>query len=116
MSWARQVVRSRALGVAGWCERLADEVGLATILLSFSVAPFCRLTLANPILTDNERNAAVSHAFLAALAAQGGYTLQRGPDPDTDSVDATIRRGSPRRDVIDIQLKATAKRIAEGSG
>ncbi len=50
----------------------------------------------------------MSYAYLSALAARAGYSLQRGPDPDIDSIDATIRSGSPNRDVIDIQLKATA--------
>ncbi len=60
------------------------------------------------LLTDNQRKAEISHAYLAALAARDGYSMQRGPDPDVDSIDATIRSGAPHWDVIDIQLKATA--------
>ncbi len=64
--------------------------------------------MTDPLLTDNQRKAEMSHAYLAALAARAGYSLQRGPDPDVDSIDATIRSGSPNREAIDIQLKATA--------
>ncbi len=64
--------------------------------------------MTDPLLTDNQRKAEMSYAYVSALAARAGYTLQRGPDPDTDSVDATIRSGSPNRDVIDLQLKTTA--------
>ncbi len=60
------------------------------------------------ILTDNQRKAEMSHAYVSALAARAGYTLQRGPEPDSDSVDATLRSGSPSREMIDLQLKATA--------
>ena len=60
------------------------------------------------LLSDNQRKAEISHAYLAALAARDGYSMQRGPDPDVDSIDATIRSGPPHRGVIDIQLKATA--------
>ncbi|MDE0101241.1 MAG: DUF4365 domain-containing protein [Bryobacterales bacterium] len=60
------------------------------------------------LLTDNQRKAEISHAYLAALAARDGYSMQRGPDPDVDSIDATIRRGAPDWGLIDTQLKATA--------
>lgn len=60
------------------------------------------------LLSDNQRKAEISHAYLAALAARDGYNMQRGPEPDMDSIDATIRSGPPHREVIDIQLKATA--------
>lgn len=60
------------------------------------------------LLSDNQRKAEISHAFLATLAARDGYSMQRGPDPDMDSIDATIRSGTPHREVIDVQLKATA--------
>ena len=60
------------------------------------------------LLTDNQRKAELSHAYVAALAARDGFSLQRGPEPDVDSIDATIRSGPPHRQAIDIQLKATA--------
>lgn len=63
--------------------------------------------MTDAILPDNQRKAEMSFAYVAALAARAGYTLQRGPDPDTDSIDATIRSGSPKRDAIDLQLKTT---------
>ena len=65
--------------------------------------------MADAILTDNDRKAELSFAYLAALAAKAGYTCQRGPQPDGDSIDATIRSGDSRRTACDIQLKATSK-------
>ena len=65
--------------------------------------------MTDAILSDNQRKAELSHAFVAALAAKAGYTVQRGPEPDVDSIDVTIRCGSPNRDAMDIQLKATTK-------
>lgn len=35
-----------------------------------------------------------------------GYTCQRGPQPDTDSIDATINSGDLMRTRFDVQLKA----------
>ncbi len=61
------------------------------------------------LMSENYRKEQVSNAYLAALAAGDGYIVQSGPQPDTDSVDATIRSGSSRRNMIDIQLKATAR-------
>lgn len=61
-----------------------------------------------PILTDNDRKAELSFAYLAALAAAAGFTCQRGPHPDVDSIDATIRTGDSTRMLIDVQLKATS--------
>ncbi len=60
------------------------------------------------ILTDNDRKAELSFAYLAALAAKAGYTCQRGPQPDMDSIDATIRSGDSMRTQFDVQLKATS--------
>ena len=60
------------------------------------------------ILTDNDRKAELSFAYLASLAAKAGYTCQRGPQPDVDSIDATIRSGDPMRTQFDVQLKATS--------
>ncbi|MCY3932746.1 MAG: DUF4365 domain-containing protein [Acidobacteria bacterium] len=68
------------------------------------------------ILSDHNRKAAMSHAYVSALAAEAGLSLQPGPDPDIDSVDATIRSGSPERDVIDLQLKATAAPEVKSDG
>ena len=59
------------------------------------------------VLTDNDRKAELSFAYLAALAAHAGYTCQRGPQPDVASVDATIRSGDPGATQFDVQLKAT---------
>ena len=59
------------------------------------------------ILTDNDRKAELSFAYIAALAAHAGYTCQRGPQPEVASVDATIRSGDASRTQFDVQLKAT---------
>ena len=64
--------------------------------------------MTDAILNDNDRKAELSFACLAALAAGAGYTCQRGPQPDVDSVDATIRSGDPTRTQFDVQLKATS--------
>ena len=64
--------------------------------------------MADAILTDNDRKAELSFAYLAALAAKAGYTCQRGPQPDADSIDATIRSGDLMRTGFDVQLKATS--------
>ncbi len=61
------------------------------------------------ILCSSERKAQLSLAFLTALAARDGYSLQPGPAPDVDSIDVTIRSGSSRRQAVDLQLKATAR-------
>ena len=65
--------------------------------------------MADAILNDNDRKAELSFAYLAALAAAAGYTCQRGPQPDVDSIDATIRSGDAMRTQFDVQLKATSK-------
>ena len=64
--------------------------------------------MTDAILPDNERKAELSFAYLAALAAKAGYTCQRGPQPDVDSIDATIRSGDSMRTQFDVQLKATS--------
>ena len=60
------------------------------------------------ILTDNDRKAELSFAYLAALAAHAGYICQRGPQPDVATVDATIRSGDASSTQFDVQLKATS--------
>ena len=60
------------------------------------------------ILTDNDRKAQLSFAYLSALAAKAGYTCQPGPQPDVDSIDATVRCGDRLRTQFDVQLKATS--------
>lgn len=64
--------------------------------------------MADAILTDNDRKAELSFAYLAALAAYAGFTCQRGPQPDVASVDATIRSGDAGGTQFDVQLKATS--------
>ena len=64
--------------------------------------------MADAILSENDRKAELSFAYLSALAAKAGYTCQRGPQPDMDSIDATIRSGDSARTQFDVQLKATS--------
>ena len=69
-----------------------------------------------PILTDNQRKEKLSHAFIAALAARDGHMFQQGPDPDMDSIDATVRTGPPGREALDLQLKATSNALTGPAG
>ena len=64
--------------------------------------------MAPPILTDNQRKEKLSLAFIAALAARDGHMFQQGPEPDMDSIDATVRSGPPSREAVDLQLKTTS--------
>lgn len=66
------------------------------------------MRLTNTILTDNQRKAELSFAYLSALSVFAGYTCQRGPEPDRDSIDATIRSGDSMRSQFDVQLKSTS--------
>lgn len=59
-------------------------------------------------MNDNQRKAELSYSYLSALCAMLGYTCQRGPTPDDDSIDATVRTRGSNRPVFDVQLKATS--------
>ena len=72
--------------------------------------------MAPPILTDNQRKEKLSQAFVAALAARDGHMFQQGPDPDMDSIDATVRSGPPSREAVDLQLKATSSALTGPAG
>lgn len=74
------------------------------------------ITVTNPIITENQRKEGISYAYLTALAAWGGHTVQPGPNPDMDSVDATVRNGPPSWATMDIQLKATARADVKPDG
>ena len=64
--------------------------------------------MTDAVLTDNDRKAELSFAYLAALAAKAGYTCQRGPQPDMASIDATVHAGDRLSTHFDVQLKATS--------
>lgn len=72
--------------------------------------------MVDAIIGDENRKAELSFAYLAAVSAMAGYTCQRGPQPDVDSIDATVRAGGRMRPTLDVQLKATASpnRYADG--
>ena len=56
----------------------------------------------------------MSHAYIYALAVNGGYAYQPGPQPDRISVDAMIISGEKSKPQIDVQLKAASSpRIRE---
>jgi len=75
------------------------------------------VTLTNiKMLSENDRKAELSFAWVAALAANEGFTVQRGPSPDVASVDVTIRTGSPDHRAIDVQLKATSRPSKQPDG
>lgn len=60
------------------------------------------------ILTDNYRKEELSFVYLSAICAVAGYTCQRGPTPDVDSIDASVKSGGHIRVQIDVQLKSTS--------
>lgn len=69
------------------------------------------MTLLGDRLNDNQRKAEMSFAYLSALCAHLGYTCQRGPSPDEDSIDATVRALGSNRPLFDVQLKATSSPV-----
>lgn len=62
--------------------------------------------MSDAILTSNDREEALSRAYVAAVAAYTGYTLAV-QDFDRDGVDVQVRAGGAMRPSLDIQLKAT---------
>jgi len=58
------------------------------------------------ILTQQDRQEALSRAYVHAIAAGAGYSLSE-PNVDRDSVDITISAGGEMRPRLDLQLKAT---------
>ena len=67
-------------------------------------------------MNDNQRRAELSFAYLLALSAMAGCTCQRGPYPDEDSIDATVRTRGSNRPVFDVQLKGTSSPIWRPDG
>lgn len=68
------------------------------------------------VITVEQRKAELSFAYVSALAAMAGYTCQRGPQPDMDTIDATVRAGGKKRPVLDVQLKATSEPDQQADG
>ena len=65
------------------------------------------------VLSDNYRKSELSYAYLHALAAICGYTCQKGPNPDVNSVDAIIEaKGAD----LHVQLKATSSPTIRNDG
>lgn len=60
------------------------------------------------LMTSNDREEALSRAYVAAVAAGAGFVTSE-PKLDRDGVDVQIRAGGLMRPSLDIQLKATIK-------
>jgi hypothetical protein len=67
-------------------------------------------------MNDNQRKAELSFSYLSAMCAVAGYTCLRGPVPDDDSIDATVRTRGSKRPIFDVQLKATSSPIRHADG
>lgn len=65
------------------------------------------LRVTDVLLTDADEKAALSIAYVQAIAARAGYTCGDPPQPDRDSVDITVSAGGRMRPKLDIQCKAT---------
>lgn len=59
------------------------------------------------LLTTPDQQAALSLAYVQAVAARAGYNCGEPPGPDRDSVDVQIAAGGGMRPKLDIQCKAT---------
>ena len=57
-------------------------------------------------ISDNQRKAELSFAYLSALCAMLGYTCQRGPTPDEDSIDATVRARGVQETVVRCSIES----------
>ena len=64
-------------------------------------------------MSATDREEALSHVYVAAVAAAAGYTLAK-QDFDRDGVDVQVRAGGSMRPSLDLQLKATTN-LQEGS-
>lgn len=62
--------------------------------------------MTDTLLSSNDREEAMSRAYVAAVAAGAGYVTAQ-QDFDRDGVDVQIRAGGLMRPLLDIQLKAT---------
>ena len=62
--------------------------------------------MADALLTNQDREEALSRAYVRAVAAYAGYATSEC-DFDRDGVDLRIHAGGPMRPAIDLQLKAT---------
>lgn len=65
------------------------------------------------LLTDNDKEAGLSLAYVHAVATHAGYHCHEPAGPDRDSVDAQISAGGAMRPKLDIQLKASVGLVKE---
>ena len=73
-----------------------------------------QVSMSDAILSSNDRQEALSRAYVQAIAGAAGYSTGR-PDFDRDSVDITIDAGGAMRPRLDAQLKATTNVVRIGS-
>jgi hypothetical protein len=64
--------------------------------------------LPDALLTTQDRQEALSRAYVTAVAAAAGYVTAE-QDFDRDGVDIQVRAGGQQRPSLDIQLKATTR-------
>jgi hypothetical protein len=62
--------------------------------------------MSDALLSSQDRQEALSLAYLSAIAASAGYTTYK-PNPDRDSIDVGVNAGGAMRPNIHVQLKAT---------
>ena len=67
------------------------------------------------ILSPTDSEEALSHVYLAAVAAGAGYTIAQ-QNFDRDGVDFQIRAGGQMRPSLDLQIKATINLIEATPG
>lgn len=70
--------------------------------------------MTDALMTHNDREEALSRAYVAAVAAGAGY-VSAEQNFDRDGVDIQIRAGGGMRPSLDIQLKATIN-LGEAQG
>ena len=62
--------------------------------------------MSDALLTDTDREEALSRAYAGAVAAGAGYTVATY-DLDRDGIDLRVQAGGSMRPAIDLQLKGT---------
>jgi hypothetical protein len=73
------------------------------------------MAVADALLTTPDQQAALSIAYVQAVAARAGYTCGEPPGPDRDSVDLQISAGGSMRPKLDLQCKASITLKAKGN-
>lgn len=71
--------------------------------------------MTDALMTTADREEALSHVYVQAVAAKAGYTTS-SPSLDRDSLDLQIQAGGEMRPALNLQLKATVnvERVSDG--